>query len=152
MRWLDSATDLMDMNLTKLWERVQKREAWHMTGHGVTKSQTRLSDWTTNVQLHATNCGSLDEITNSLPSEPPGTLPLASKPLPKYWSFSFNNSSSNENSRLISFTIDWLDLLAVQGTLKSLFQHHSSKSSILWHSAFVTVQLSHPYMTKMEKP
>ena len=66
---------------------------------------------------------------------------------PKYWSFSFNISPSNEHSGLISFRIDWLDLLAVQGTLKSLLQHHSSKASILRHSAFFIVQLSHPYMT-----
>ena len=65
---------------------------------------------------------------------------------PKYWSFSFNISPSNEHPGLISFRIDWLDLLAVQGTLKSLLQHHSSKASILQHSAFFTVQLSHPYM------
>ena len=64
---------------------------------------------------------------------------------PKYWSFSI--SPSNEYSGLISFRIDWLDLLAVQGTLKSLLQHHSSKASILWRLAFFTVQLSHPYMT-----
>ena len=66
---------------------------------------------------------------------------------PNYWSFSFNISPSNELPGLISFRMDWLDLLAVQGTLKSLLQHHSSKASILWHSAFFTVQLSHPYMT-----
>ena len=65
----------------------------------------------------------------------------------KYWSFSFNISLSNENSGLISFRMDWLDLLAVQGTLKSLPQYHSSKASILQHSAFFIVQLSHPYMT-----
>jgi len=66
---------------------------------------------------------------------------------PKYWSFSFNISPSNEHPGLISFRMDWLDLLAVQGTLKSLLHHHSSKASILWCSAFFTVQLSHPYMT-----
>ena len=65
---------------------------------------------------------------------------------PKYWSFSFSISPSNEHPGLISFRMDWLDLPAVQGTLKSLLQHHSSKASILWHSAFFTVQLSHPYM------
>ena len=65
----------------------------------------------------------------------------------KYWSFSFNISSSNEYSGLISFRIDWFDLLPVKETLKSLLQHHSSKASILWHSAFFIVQLSHPYMT-----
>ena len=66
---------------------------------------------------------------------------------PKYWSFSFSISPSNAYSWLISFWMDWLDLLAVQGTLKSLLQHHSSKGSILRHSAFFIVQLSHPYMT-----
>ena len=66
---------------------------------------------------------------------------------PKYWSFSFSIRPSNEHPGLVSFSMDWLDLLAVQGTLKSLPQHHSSKASILWHSAFITVQLSHPYMT-----
>ena len=66
---------------------------------------------------------------------------------PKYWSFSFTISPSVEYSGLISFRMDWLDLLAVQGTLKSLLQHHSSKASILWRSAFFKVQFSHPYMT-----
>ena len=65
--------------------------------------------------------------------------------LPKYWSFSFNISPSNEYSGLISFRIDWFDILAVQGTLKSLLQHHSSKASVLRCSAFLMVQLSHPY-------
>ena len=66
---------------------------------------------------------------------------------PKYWSFSFSISPSNEYSELISFRMDWLDLLAVQGTLKSLLQHHSSKASVLQCSAFFTVQLSHPYIS-----
>ena len=66
---------------------------------------------------------------------------------PKYWSFIFNNSPYNEHPGLVSFRMDQLDLLAVQGTLKSLLQHHSSKALILWRSAFFTVQLSHPYMT-----
>ena len=70
-----------------------------------------------------------------------------SKRWPKYWSFSFSISPSNEHPGLISFPIDWLDLLAVQGTLKSLLQHHSSKASILQHSAFFTVQVSYPCMT-----
>ena len=72
------------------------------------------------------------------------TLPMR---WPKYWSFSFSITPSNEDPGLISFRMDWLDLLAVQGTLKSLLQHHSSKASILRRSAFFTVQLSHPYMT-----
>ena len=70
---------------------------------------------------------------------------------PKYWSFSFSVIPSKEIPELISFRMDWLDLLAVPGTLKSLLQHHSSKASILWHSAFFTVQLSHPYMTTGKK-
>ena len=69
---------------------------------------------------------------------------------PKYWSFSFNINPSNEHPGLMSFWMDWLDLLFVQGTLKSLLQHHSSKASILWRSAFFIVQLSHPYMTTGE--
>ena len=70
---------------------------------------------------------------------------------PKYWSFCFSIIPSKEHPGPISFRMEWLDLLAVQGTLKSLLQHHSSKLSILWHPAFFTVQLSHPYMTTMEK-
>ena len=70
---------------------------------------------------------------------------------PKYWTFSFSIIPSKEIPGLISFRMDWLDLLAVQGTLKSLLQHHSSKASILWHSAFFTVQLLHPYMTTGKK-
>ena len=87
-----------------------------------------------------------------LPSILPSIRVFSNEPVlhirwPKYWSFSFSISHSNEYSGLISFRMDWLDLLAVQGTLKSLLQHHSSKASILQHSAFFTVQLSHPYMT-----
>ena len=81
----------------------------------------------------------------------PQSLPASESTLhmrwPKYWSFSFSISPSNEHPGLISFRMDWLGLLAVQGTLKSLLQHHSSQASILWCSAFFTVQLSHPYMT-----
>ena len=92
----------------------------------------------------------------SSPSSPPSIFPsirvFSNESVlhfrwPKYWSFSFSISPSNEYSGLISFRMDWLDLLAVQGTLKSLLQHHSSKTSIFWCSAFFTVQLSHPYMT-----
>ena len=70
---------------------------------------------------------------------------------PKYWSFSFSISPFNKHSGLISFRMDWMDLLAVQGTLKSLLQHHSSKALVPWHSAFFIVQLSHPYMTTRKK-
>jgi len=87
-----------------------------------------------------------------LPSIFPSIRVFSNEPVlyirwPKYWRFSFSISPSNEYSGLISFKVDWLDLLAMQGTLKSLPQHHSSKASILWHSAFFIVQLSHPYMT-----
>ena len=87
-----------------------------------------------------------------LPSILPGVKVFSNESVlhirwPKYYSLSFSISLSNEYSGLISFTIDWFELLAVQGTLKSLLQHHSSKASILWHSAFLMVQLSHPYMT-----
>ena len=75
---------------------------------------------------------------------------LSSIRWPKYWSFSFNISPSNEHPGLISFRMHWLDILAVQGTLKSLLQHHSSEASILWCSAFFTVQLSHPYITTVK--
>ena len=87
-----------------------------------------------------------------LPLTPPSIRVFSSESAlhirwPKYWSFSFNISPSNEHPGLISFRMDWWDLLAVQGILRSLLQHHSSKPSILQHSAFFTVQLSHPYMT-----
>ena len=87
-----------------------------------------------------------------LPSIPPSIRVFSNESTlhmrwPKYWSFSFSIFPSKEHPVLISFRMDWLDLLAVQGTLKSLLQHHSSKASILWRSAFFTVQLSHPYMT-----
>ena len=87
-----------------------------------------------------------------LPPDPPSIRDFSNESTlrmrwPKYWSFSFSISPSKEIPGLVSFRMDWLDLLAVQGTLKSLLQHHSSKASILWCLAFFTVQLSHPYMT-----
>ena len=87
-----------------------------------------------------------------LPPIPPSIRVFPNEPTlhirwPKYWSFSFSIIPSKEHPGMISFRIGWLDLLAVQGTLKSLLQHHSSKASILWHSSFFIVQLSHPYMT-----
>ena len=90
--------------------------------------------------------------SGGLPSIPPSIRVFSNESAfhmrwPKYWSFSFSIIPSKEIPGLISFRMDWLDLLAVQGTRKSLLQHHSSKASILWHSAFFTVQLSHPYMT-----
>ena len=105
-------------------------------------------------QTHVHQVGDAIQPSHPLlsPSPPPSIRIFSSESAlhirwPKYWSFSFSISSSNEYSRLISFRMDWLDLLAVQGTLRSLLQHHSSKASILWRSAFFLVQLSHPYMT-----
>ena len=110
------------------------------------------------IQTHAHRVGDAIQPSHPLPSQsPPAPNPSQHQGLsnestlrmswPKYWSFSFSISSSNEYAGLICFRMDWLDLLAVQGTHKSLLQHHSSKVSILRCSAFFTVQLSHPYMT-----
>ena len=109
-------------------------------------------------QTHVHQVGDATQPSHPLPSpSPPAPNPSQHQGLfnestlhmrwPKYWSFSFSISPSNDHPGLISFRMDWLDLLAVQGTLKSLLQHHSSKASILWCSAFFIVQRSHPYMT-----
>ena len=97
---------------------------------------------------HLILCGRLIH----LPSIFPSIRVFSNEPVlhikwPKYWSFSFSISPSNEYSGLISFGMDWLDLLAIQGTLKSFLQHHNSKRSVIWCSAFFIVQISHPYMT-----
>ena len=144
---------------------------WFSSVQSLTCVPLFATPWTAACQasLSITNCQSLPKPMSSesvmpsnhlilchslllLPSTFPSIRVLSNESAlhirwPKYWRFSFNISPSNEHPGLISFRMDWLDFLAVQGTLKSLLQHHSSKSSILWCSAFFMVQLSHPYMT-----
>ena len=120
---MDQFTNLRDMSLSKLWELVMSSN-------------------------HLILCRPL----LLLPSIFPSVRVFSNESVlcirwPKYWSFNFNISPFNDNSGLISFRMDWLDLLAVQGTLKSLLQYHSSKASVLWCLAFFIVQISHPYMT-----
>ena len=146
-------------------------QAWFSSVQSLSRVQLFATPWTATYQasLSITNSWSLLKLI-SIELEMPSNYLILCHPLllppsifprirvfsnesvlhirwPKYWSFSFSINPSNEYSGLISFKMDWLDLLAVQGTLKSLLQHHSSKSSILRHSAFFIVQLSHPYMT-----
>ena len=111
---------------------------WEYSVQSFSRVQRFATPWTAACQasLSITNTRSLLKL-----------MPIKLVMWPKYWSFSFSISPSNEHSGLLSFRIDWLDLLAVQGTLKGFSQHHNSKASILWHSSFFIVQLSHPYMT-----
>ena len=125
--------------------------AAHQASLSITNSQSLLKLMSTRLDIssnHLILCSPLLLLPSIFPRirvfSKESVLPIR---WPKYWSFSFSSSPSNEYSELISFRIDWFDLLAVQGTLESLLQHHSSKASILRHSAFFMVQLSHPYMT-----
>ena len=177
MTWLDSTSDSMDMNLSKLEKIVEARGTWGPAAHGVAKSQTwrqfssvaqlcpTLCDpvnCSTPASLTITNCWSLLKLTSIQSVMPPNHLifchPLLLQPSicpsfrvfsnesafrirwPNYWSFSFSINPSNEHPGLI-FRMDWLALLGVQRTLRSLLQHHSSKASILWCLAFFTVPL-----------
>ena len=124
--------------------------AAHQVSLPITNSQSLLKLISTKSVMsfqHLILCGPLLLLSSIIPSIILSSEAVLHLRWPKYWSFSFNISPSNEYSGLISFRVDWLDLLAVQGTLKSLFQHHISQATILQHLAFFIVQLSHPCIT-----
>ena len=138
-------------SLSRIWLFATPRTAAHQASLSITSSWKLLRIMSIMLVMpsnHLTLCRPL----LLLPSISPSIRVFSCQSVlrirwPKYWSFSFSISPFNEYSALISFRMDWLDLLAVQETLKSLLQHHSSKASIVWRSAFFIVQLSHPYMT-----
>ena len=138
-------------SLSRVWLFVTPWTAAHQASLSITNSQSSpklMSIQSVMPSSHLIYCCLL----LLLPPIPPSIRVFSNESTlhikwPKYWSFSFSVSPSNEHPGLISYRMDWLDLLAVQGTLKSLLQHHSSKASILQHSAFFTVQFSHPHMT-----
>ena len=149
---MDSSAGLNSVQLlSRVWLFVTLWSATHQISLSITKSQSLLKVMSVESVIQSSNfilCCPLLHLPSTFPSirvsSNESTLHIR---WPKYWSFSFSISPSNEHPGLISFRMDWLDLLAVQGTPKNLLQHHSSKASILQHSAFFTVQLSHPFMT-----
>ena len=157
MRWLDGITDSMDIQFSsvQLLSRVRLFATPWITAHQASLSITNswslpklMSIESVMLSSHLISCHPL----LLPPSIFPSIRVFSNESVlrirwPKDWSFSFNISPSNEHPGLISFWMDWLDLLAVQGTLKSLLQHHSSKASVLWRLAFFMVQLSYPYIT-----
>ena len=175
MRWLDGIIDSMYMSLSNVQKIVKNRKAWHAAVFSSVQSLSHVRLFATpciaarQASLSITDSRGSLRLT-SVESVMPSSHLILCRPLlllppippsirlfsnesnfcmmwPKYWSFSFSITPSKEHPGLISLRMDWLDLLAVQGTLKSLLQHHSSEATILWRSAFFTVQLSHPYMT-----
>ena len=135
-------------SLSRVWLFVTPRTVAHQAFLSITNSWSSLKFLSFELVMPSILCRSLLLSPSIFPSirvfSNDSALCIR---WPKYWSFSFNISPSNEYSGLISFRMDWLDLLELQGTLKSLLQHHRSKVSILWHPAFFIVQLSHPYVT-----
>ena len=143
--WFDSVQLLSRVQLFVTPWTTACQASLSMSTPGVHRNSCPLSRW-----CHPAISYSIVPFSSCPPSFPDQGLfneSVSQTRWPKYWSFSFSISPSKEHPGLISFRMDWLDFLAVQGTLKSLLQHHSSKASILQHSAFFTVQLSHPYMT-----
>ena len=146
-QWLLSLNVEAGLPPAKLCKYLNQTGTWVLPRQSITKSGSLLK-LISIVPGMPSNHHILCRLLVLLPSILPGIRVFSNESVfwirwPKYWSFSFNISPSNVYSGLISFRIDWLDLLPVQGTLKSLLQHHSSKSSILWHSAFFMVQLSY---------
>ena len=139
------------VQFSRVWLFVTPWIAAHQASFPITNSRSSLKLMSIESVMPSSHL-ILCHLLLLLPPIPPSIRVFSSESTlhmrwPKYWSFNFSISPSNEHPRLISFRMDWLDLLAVQGSLKSLLQHHSSKASILWCSSFFIVQLSHPYMT-----
>ena len=150
MRYIMFLDSVQFSSVSHVWLFVTLWTAVHQPSLSITNSWSLLKLMSINSVMpsnHLILCNPLLLLPSIFPSIGVFSKESVLRRWPKFWSFSFSISHSNEYSGLIFFSIDWFDLLAVQGTLKSLLQHHSSKASILWRSAFFMVQLSHPYMT-----